>query len=257
MREIAPGVLALGPWGRTQTNAYLVHSEAGWTLVDAGWERDARRIQAAVRSVAGRRGRPVAIVLTHDHADHAGAALDLARAWGCPVLMHPAEMPFATGDFAVIDRSPAPLDRFVVLPVMRAMGPRRREEILARQSLAAVARPFDPDAPLPELPGWDVVATPGHTPGHVSYLRTADRVLISGDALLTLQVNHVGGLLLGREGLSGPPWYTTWDRDDALRSVATLAALEPAVLAPGHGWPCDGPHTAERVRAFAARLPPS
>jgi hypothetical protein len=53
--------------------------------------------------------------------------------------------------------------------------------------------------------------------------------------------------------LSGPPWYTTWDRQAAAASIGEIADLEPTVLATGHGFPLSGPSTAASVRAFAAR----
>lgn len=67
------------------------------------------------------------------------------------------------------------------------------------------------------------VTTPGHTPGHVSYLRPSDGVLVTGDVLITLRINSLSGLLFGRRGLSGPPWYTTWDR----RSPRTPSPRSP------------------------------
>jgi glyoxylase-like metal-dependent hydrolase (beta-lactamase superfamily II) len=147
-----------------------------------------------------------------------------------------------------------PLDRWVVLPLVRAMGRRRREAILARSSLEPVARAFDPGGAVPGLPGWTAVPTPGHTPGHVSFFRPSDRVLISGDALVTLAVNSLAGILLGRQGLSGPPSYTTWDRRAAALSIGTLAALEPAVVGGGHGTPLTGDATATLVGALARRV---
>jgi len=91
----------------------------------------------------------------------------------------------------------------------------------------------------------------GHAPGHVSYFRPRDRVLISGDALMTLKVNTVSGLLLQQPGLSGPPWCTTWSQRAARESIRTLARLEPSVLAGGHGAPPTDPGPAARLRAFA------
>ena len=73
--------------------------------------------------------------------------------------------------------------------------------------------------------------TPGHTVGHVSFFRAADQVLISGDALVTAKIDTVASLLLGRNGLSGPPWYTTWNSIAAHASIQALAALKPQVLA--------------------------
>ena len=147
--EIAPGIHLLGPWGRTQTNAYLVRDGSSWFLVDAGWENDGPRIQAAVRSLLGPGLAPSAILLTHVHPDHEGAARELAEAWGCPVFAHPAEIPIATGDFAAMERYAGPLDRWLILPLMRAIGRRRREAILAAGSLAGIVQPLPPDGADP------------------------------------------------------------------------------------------------------------
>ena len=94
--EVAPDVFCLGPSGRTQTNVYFVRSDAGWFLVDAGWQSDRARIAQAAIQLFGVGSRPENILLTHCHPDHAGAALDLARGWDREVLMHPAELPIAS-----------------------------------------------------------------------------------------------------------------------------------------------------------------
>ena len=117
-----------------------------------------------------------------------------------------------------------------------------------------IVRAVDPSAAVPGLPDWLCIPTPGHTPGHVSYFRPSDRVLVTGDAVVTLQLNSLPGLVLGRQGLSGPPWYTTWNRPAARTSVARLAELEPRVLAGGHGMPMTGVETAGALRAFADRV---
>ena len=116
---------------------------------------------------------PSAILLTHVHPDHEGAARELAEAWGCPVFAHPAEIPIATGDFAAMVRYAGPLDRWLILPLMRAVGRRRREAILAGGSLAGIVQPLPPDGAIPGLADWRWIATPGHTPGHVAYVRDA------------------------------------------------------------------------------------
>jgi glyoxylase-like metal-dependent hydrolase (beta-lactamase superfamily II) len=250
-REIAPDVYCLGPKGRTQTDVYFVRSGSSWALIDAGWAKDGPAIKHAAEAVFGADTRPASILLTHDHPDHAGSALQLARTWDCAVYVHPDELPHATGDFAAISAASGPLDVWLILPLMRAMGRRRREAMLSRSSLKDVARAFDPGGEVPGLPGWECIPTPGHTPGHVAFLRPSDRVLITGDAVVTLQVNSVWGLLLQRQGLSGPPWYTTWSRQAARESVARLARLEPNVLAGGHGTPMTGAGTAAGLRAFA------
>jgi glyoxylase-like metal-dependent hydrolase (beta-lactamase superfamily II) len=238
--EIAPGVFCIGPHGRTLTNVYLVRTAAGAVLLDAGWAKDADRIADAVRRVVGEE-TPTAIVLTHAHPDHSGAARELVLRWGCPVYLHAAEVPIATGDFDAMVGVAGPLDRWVVLPILRLMGPRRREKAIAAGSLAGLTRILSPGVPLDVLPGWDVVATPGHTPGHVSFFRPADGVLLSGDALVTVPLNNPLGLLRRRHELSGPPWYTTWNRDRAAASIRTLESLRPRLVAGGHGYPLVDP----------------
>jgi glyoxylase-like metal-dependent hydrolase (beta-lactamase superfamily II) len=187
--EIAPDVYCLGPRGRTQTDVYFVRSGSLWALVDAGWAKDGPSIKRAAESIFGADTPPVSILLTHVHPDHAGSALELARIWECPVYMHPHELPIANGDFAAMTKYAGPLDHWVVLPLMRAMGRRRREATLARSSLRDVSHPFEPGAGAPGLPGWECIPTPGHTPGHVSFFRASDRVLITGDAVVTLKLN--------------------------------------------------------------------
>jgi len=252
--EIAPDVWCLGPTGRTQTNVYLVAAGSSWTLIDAGWASDAPAIRQAAAQLFGPGRGPTSILLTHVHPDHGGAARELALTWGCPVLVPPQELAIARGEFEAMTAAAGPLDTWLILPMLRAVGRRRREGLIARSSLADVARAVDPRDDLPDLPGWQLFPTPGHTPGHLSFFRTADRVLISGDAVVTVQVNSLLGILRGRRGLSGPPWYTTWEPRLARASVARLAALEPRVLAPGHGLPLVGPHTPAALKAFAVRF---
>jgi glyoxylase-like metal-dependent hydrolase (beta-lactamase superfamily II) len=245
-------VFCLGPWSRTQTNVYLALAGSSWFLVDAGWASDAARIDGMARKLLGPGIAPAAILLTHVHPDHAGSARALAMRWGCPILLHPAEMPIADGDFAAMERTAGPLDRWVILPAMRAIGERRRAAAVQRGSLAGLTRGFASDGGIPGVDGWRWIHTPGHTPGHVSFVRAADRVVLTGDALLTLEVNSPAGFLFGRQGLSGPPWYTTWDPRVAIASLEVIAMLDPAVVGGGHGRPLVGPGTAAAVRAFAA-----
>ncbi|MFI5286983.1 MAG: MBL fold metallo-hydrolase [Candidatus Dormibacteria bacterium] len=253
-REIVKDVYCLRPRGRTQTNVYLVRSGSSWALIDSGWARDGPRIKKAAESVFGGDARPASILLTHYHPDHAGSALQLARIWNCAIFVGHDELPLASGDFSAIAAGAGPLDRWVILPLMRAIGRRRREAMLARSSLQDVARAIEPNGEVPGLSGWACIPTPGHTRGHVSFLRTIDHVLITGDAVVTMQLNTVPGLLLQKPGLSGPPWYTTWSWRAATQSIARLALLEPTVLAGGHGTPITGPETAGAFRIFADHL---
>jgi len=251
-QEIAPGVhyLEVGR-GIMRSNVYFVGSEPSWALIDAGSEDCGEAIQEAAETLFGRDTRPAAVLLTHDHPDHAGAALALARLWDLSVYVHPDEMPMVRGNMETFKKYANPLDRWMVLPIMRTMGKRRTQEIIDQSSFKEVARALDPGADLPGLPDWELIPTPGHTPGHVAFFRAGDRVLISGDALVTVDLNSPLSLLRSRPRVAAGPWYTTWDRQAARRSIAALAALEPWVLAGGHGAPMSGPDLAARLRILA------
>jgi glyoxylase-like metal-dependent hydrolase (beta-lactamase superfamily II) len=205
----------------------------------------------------GAGARPECILLTHDHPDHAGSVRELVRLWGAPAYVHPDEWPLvALRDLATIDKYANPLDRWMILPLLRMMPRRRVEAMLAGENLADVVQVFDPEAAVPGLPDWSYIPTPGHTPGHVSFFRRRDRVLISGDALVTVDLNAWRGALLWlmrrpTPRVSGPPWYATWNRRVSAESMMALARLEPHVLASGHGAPMSGDQIPAAVCAFA------
>lgn len=251
--EIAPGLhLLTAGRGVLSANVYFARSGGSWVLIDAAWPHQEGRILAAAEALFGPAARPAAILLTHIHPDHTGSALALARHWRVAVYAHPAELPMAPGRY--LPEYANPLDRWLVGPLMSLLPARTRRRIEASGSLADVIRPL-PDGPgLPGLPDWEYVPTPGHTPGHVAYFRPAGRVLVTGDAVLTIDLNSLAGLLRRGPTVAGPPRITSWDWPAARASVTRLAGLEPRVLAPGHGEPVTGPAAAAALRRFAARL---
>ena len=251
--EIAPGVYRVETGrGLTEANVYLVRSGPGWVLIDTAWPGRGRLIRAAAVSVFGAGARPAAIVLTHIHPDHSGSALELARMWDLPVYVHPDEMVLAAGGY--LPEYGNPLDRWLIAPLLRLLPRQSVEASRSRNSLEGTAQAFDPAAGVPGLPGWQAVPTPGHTPGHVAFFRAEDRVLITGDAVLTVDLNSVAGLLTGQHRVAGPPYISTWDWPTAKESVAALARLHPDVLACGHGRPMTGPRTAASLASFSGRL---
>jgi hypothetical protein len=156
--EIASGVFSIAPWGRTQTVVYALRSADSWVLVDAGWAGDGQRIQRAVETVFGPRSAPSAILLTHVHPDHEGDSRALATDWGCPVYVSPLELHIAARDFSAMRDTAMPLDHWLVLPLMRAMGARRRQAIFDSATLAGVARVLDPSTNIPGPTGLGVRA---------------------------------------------------------------------------------------------------
>jgi glyoxylase-like metal-dependent hydrolase (beta-lactamase superfamily II) len=96
------------------------------------------------------------------------------------------------------------------------------------------------DGSLPFLPDWRYIHTPGHSPGHISLFRKRDRVLLAGDAFVTTRQESVWSVMMQTPRVAGPPRYFTTDWKAARKSVATLAKLEPEVVATGHGKPLKG-----------------
>jgi glyoxylase-like metal-dependent hydrolase (beta-lactamase superfamily II) len=251
--EIAPGVYWVETGrGLTEANVYLVRSGPGWVLIDTAWPGRGRLIRAAAESLFGAGTRPEALLLTHIHPDHAGSAGELARLWDLPVHVHPAELPLASGRY--LPQYANPLDRWLIAPLLALMPRRAVAASVSRSSLEGTAVPFDPAAGVPGLPDWQAVPTPGHTPGHVAFFRSKDRVLITGDAVLTVNINSVPGLLTGKHRVAGPPYISTWNWPAAKESVAALAGLKPDVLACGHGRPMTDARAAAGLASFSARL---
>ena len=220
-------------------NAYLVGEPDGpWVLVDAGLSTSADALRRAARARFGARSRPEAILLTHGHADHAGAAHYLAGAWDVPIYAHALELPHLTG------RAPyPPYDPTAGGP----LAPLAR--LLPNRPLDLSGRVFalPPGGAVPGLPDWRWVATPGHTRGHVVYLRPSDGVVLAGDAVATMDLDSVLCYAERPPGLHRPPGPFTADWPAAAASLRRLASLEPTVLAAGHGRPF-------RVDDLAARL---
>ena len=93
-----------------------------------------------------------------------------------------------------------------------------------------------------------VVATPGHTPGHIAFFDTRDGTLYAGDAFTTTLGVATSAVVPWRYPMAG---MATWNRVLDLASARLLAGLEPARLASGHGPVIEAPGRA-MARAIAA-----
>lgn len=142
-----------------------------------------------------------AILLTHTHFDHIGAVAPLARATGAPVWCPEIER-------VVL----ADIMRFVPWPGFGPFESYEADHLLNGGEVL-------------ELAGMtiDVIFTPGHSPGHVTFAIRGEDALFSGDVLFEGSV--------GRVDLPGGDWPTL------LRSITTLLDAYPdeAVVHPGHG----------------------
>ena len=232
-------------------NCYLVGAPGGgpWVLVDTGLPHFAPTVRAASAARFGPDARPEAILLTHGHFDHAGSARELAEGWGeVPVYAAPGEFPFLNGraDYAPGDPT-----------VGGFMGFMSRFFPNAGRDLRPFLQALPADGAVPGLPGWRWLATPGHSPGHVSFYRDDDGTLLAGDAFATVDLQSwvAGGFTWARQ-VSRPPLPFTPDWASARSSVETLADLRPQLLAPGHGYAMRGAEAAAGLDRLVARFHP-
>jgi len=200
-------------------NAYLVREDDGLTLIDTTLPRGSKAILAA----AERLGAPIVrIALTHAHGDHIGSLDELARA------LPDAEVIISSRDARLLAKDMT-LDPGE--PAVKLRGDYRGASTKPTRTVEGGDR----------IGSLEVIASPGHTPGHVSYLDTRDRTLYAGDAFSTM-----GGVATTAKG---HPWfplvqYATWHRPTGLESAKQLRALNPARLASGHGKVVENPQAA-------------
>ena len=234
LRTVLVNVYFFGPWHAGDRN---------WALIDTGVRGAVGPIVRAARQRFGSGARPSAIILTHGHFDHVGAARELAQLWNVPIYVHPLELPYLTGQ-----SSYAPPDPTVgggVMATLSVLYPRGPVDLRPH------VRALPADGSVPGMPGWRWVHTPGHTAGHISLFRDFDRVVIAGDAVVTTKQESMAAVLRQRPQLHGPPRYYTPDWETARKSVVKIAALEPAVLATGHGVPLRGAGMNEALHELA------
>lgn len=198
-----------------------------WVLIDAGMPKCGEEIKDVAEERFGKGSRPECVILTHGHFDHVGDLVYLLEEWQVPVYAHPNEFPYLTGarDYPEPDASV----EGGLLAKIASIYPHEAVDV------APYLQSLPDDHTVPHLDGWEWIHTPGHSEGHISLYREADRVLISGDAIITVRQDSLYKVLLQISELNGPPRYLTTDWAAAEQSVNKLYVLKPDILIPGHG----------------------
>lgn len=219
MEKLAPDLWRLPVLPNWGINAYL----AGNLVIDAGIRQTAPPLLRQLRS-----HRPIAHLLTHAHPDHQGGSHTLCTGLGIPLWCgKPDARAMASG------RSD------VLLPP--SSGNRLLSRLVGGPAHPVTRHLRDGD----RLGAWVVLETPGHTPGHCSFWRPDDGVLILGDVLahqhpVTQQV-----------GLIEPLQRFTLDPAQNRASARRIAALRPKLVCFGHGPPLRDP---DRLARFVEGL---
>jgi glyoxylase-like metal-dependent hydrolase (beta-lactamase superfamily II) len=194
----------------------IILGEGYVTLVDAGIPGSEDAIFATIREAGREPAELKHVLVTHSDYDHIGSLPKIVEETGAKV--------YAEATHAAVMRGEQP-----------ARGGSIVEPVTGVNEVVA-----DGDV-IPIHGGVQVVSSPGHCVGHVSFLVLEGRVLIVGDA-----VSNTNGL--GRPA----PQYTD-DMPEGIRSVGKLAALAPETLVFGHGEPIVG-GAAPRLQALADEL---
>lgn len=243
VNQIAPAVFYVPD---VMSNVYFIGSPGQpWLLVDAGVPHTAEWIRRAAHQAYGPDARPDAIVLTHGHFDHVGALETLANEWDVPVYAHRLELPFITGRAKYPDPDPT-VGGF--MSQLSRLFPSTGANVSGREHA------FTELGSLPGFDDWTVIHTPGHTAGHVSFFRQSDRLLIAGDAIVTINQDSFFEVMTQRKQICRPPAYLTTDWAAAAHSVRKLAGLRPSLIAAGHGIPVSGPSLPTEFERFAIRF---
>jgi glyoxylase-like metal-dependent hydrolase (beta-lactamase superfamily II) len=223
-------------WGTRSTIHPVVLWEGrdGATLIDAGYPGQMPAIERALGVVGVKLHDLKRILLTHQDLDHIGSAETLVAATGAEVFAHAADTPYIQGEKRLVKMDPARFEeRLKMLPERRRDRARR---MIASLPSVKVNRTLQGNERLPLHGGIDVIATPGHTPGHVCYYVRQLRLLVAGDALRV-----EGGELMG------PSPAATPDMAGALASLRNLLSFPVNAVLCYHGGLYDKP-PADRLR---------
>lgn len=214
-----------------------------WILVDAGMPGSGKKILAEAEKRFGPDHKLKSIILTHGHFDHVGGIIDILEQHQVPVYAHPLEFSYLKG----ITDYPEP-DYSVEGGMVAKMSKTFPFEAI---DISEHLHELPADGSLPGLPGWQWIHTPGHSEGHVSMFREESRLLIAGDAFVTVKQDSLYKVLIQKKEIHGPPVYLTTDWRAAWESVVKLTDLKPSIAATGHGKPMHGAALAEGLVKLA------
>jgi hydroxyacylglutathione hydrolase len=231
LEPIARGVWLMRGGLLKSMNVYFLEDGNGVTLFDAGEKGMAGPILAA----AERMGGVKQVVLGHGDTDHRGSAPALA-ARGIPVRCHPDAVREAEGpggrDYWDMSQLP---------PSVRAVHRFSHRFVWDGGPVKISGTVDEGDT----VAGFEVVLLDGHAPGLIGLWRAEDRVALVTDTVYLTT-------MWGRPTTAHVPNPAyNLDTSRARRSIAKLAALDPAVVAPGHLGPMTGPGVRAELEAAA------
>lgn len=223
--KLAPSLHRIGT---DMVNVYLIATDDGLTLIDAGipgqWDDLIAELDFVRRSIHDIRG----VILTHADSDHTGLAERLRIEAGVPIYVHEADAAQARGETKKKNPSWGKVKIGPLLSFLWYAGTRGGLSVKPVGEVVTVG-----DDEVLDLPGRPrIIHTPGHSPGSIAIHSPVVDALFVGDAMTT---RHV---LTGSEGPQPAPF--TLDEEMARESLERWREVEARWVLPGHGYPWDG-----------------
>ena len=212
-----------------RANSYLISAGEEFALVDTGSPGNNALILDTIRRLGHAPAALKRILITHADWDHAGNVTALYEETGAAVLA-------GEETAALLQQGEPP--RHLPGPLHFLSRRLLRFEPLPSEAIRIV----QPGEQLPLLEGLEVLATPGHTPDHISFFSRATGALFAGDSLNTTGTR-----------LSLGPRILAADMEQARESARRLLALTPALFACGHGKPLQN-HSLQELMLLLQRL---
>lgn len=223
---VAEGVVQLGT---DLVRWFLVEDDGRVVAVDAGLPGYRPQLEAGLALLGRRPGDVDAVVLTHSHSDHIGAAAALHRELGATVHVHEAEAD-AVRTAAGIGKSEASQTPYLRYPHAWRLLAHFRE--CGKPEPVPEVESFADGALLPG--GLRAIHTGGHTPGHCVLRLESRGALFAGDLICTRNP------LTGARGPELVPRPLNVSSPQMLSSLDRIEQLEVPHLLPVHGPPWTG-----------------
>ena len=208
-----------------ESNVYLIEGNKGWLLVDTGWddpktfevfEDEIKKIGISFQDISQ-------IIVTHFHYDHLGLAGKLRQVSGATVALHQKESRF-------IELRDIPKEHKV--KVMKDWLTKNGFPVNEIPDYVFSMEMESPDIYFSGgekistgLFNFEVIWTPGHSPGHICLYERAKRLLLSGDHLIAEITPDISAL----------PLLVSNPLKDYLNSLRDLKKLDVELVLPGHG----------------------
>lgn len=234
LETLSPGIHRIAasfPLPLGSVNSYLLSGGDDLVVVDTAFvPSEGCDHVAALVAYAGKSLQDITrIVITHMHRDHAGGLSKLQKASGAPVFFHEAER------FTLAEAEERSLHNGVLARWMRRHGlpvgeAKRIEAAIRWRAPEPFANPIRVEDGTEIAVGslrWQVLHTPGHTPGHICLFEPVGGFLITGDHVLPNESSNISVR-------PGQPYDPLGAYLRALRRVVGLRAV---LCLPGHGQP--------------------